>query len=218
MGVKKKLSAKGDFQVSAKDLAGIADSAEVICKRFNAYGEQVPWSVRQELFRHFLGRIGKQYYFAQPIQFNYGKNTFIGENFLADSNLCVMDEKCIVIGDNVFCGPNVSLLATENPALQREIYRTMENPPALRDRVYTEGIHIGSNVCLGANVRVMDGVRIGAGSIVEAGSVVLQDIPAKSLAAGAPCKLLRPVVEKDRQQYISEFYKLWNSMAVRSGA
>lgn len=49
------------------------------------------------------------------------------------------------------------------------------------------------NVWLGARVTVLRGVTIGAGSVVAAGSVVVKDIPPRSLAAGAPARVIRSI-------------------------
>jgi len=55
---------------------------------------------------------------------------------------------------------------------------------------------IGANVWLGANVVVTSGVTIGERCVIGANSVVTRDIPAFSVAAGAPAAVLRSV---DRQ-------------------
>ncbi|MCW2951702.1 MAG: Acetyltransferase (isoleucine patch superfamily)-like protein [Conexibacter sp.] len=52
---------------------------------------------------------------------------------------------------------------------------------------------IGDNVWCGANVVVTSGVTIGERSVIGANSVVTQDIPAFSIAAGAPAKVLRRI-------------------------
>ena len=52
---------------------------------------------------------------------------------------------------------------------------------------------IGDNVWFGANVVVTSGVTIGERCVIGANSVVTQDIPAFSVAAGAPAKVLREV-------------------------
>jgi acetyltransferase-like isoleucine patch superfamily enzyme len=57
---------------------------------------------------------------------------------------------------------------------------------------------IGDNVWLGANVVVTSGVTIGERCVIGANSVVTQDVPAFSIAAGAPAKVLR-AVEYDAQ-------------------
>lgn len=52
---------------------------------------------------------------------------------------------------------------------------------------------IGDNVWLGANVVVTSGVTIGERCVIGANSVVTHDIPAFSIAAGAPARVVREV-------------------------
>jgi acetyltransferase-like isoleucine patch superfamily enzyme len=52
---------------------------------------------------------------------------------------------------------------------------------------------IGSNCWLGANVVVTSGVTIGERCVIGANSVVTRDIPAFSVAAGAPARVLRRI-------------------------
>ena len=57
--------------------------------------------------------------------------------------------------------------------------------------VTIKGTIIESNVWIGGNVSIMDGVRIETGSIVAAGSVVTKDVPAFSIVAGVPAKVIK---------------------------
>jgi len=50
---------------------------------------------------------------------------------------------------------------------------------------------IGDNVWCGANVVVTSGVNIGERAVIGANSVVTEDIPAFSIAAGAPAKVIK---------------------------
>jgi acetyltransferase-like isoleucine patch superfamily enzyme len=52
---------------------------------------------------------------------------------------------------------------------------------------------LGDNVWLGANVVVTSGVTIGERCVIGANSVVTADVPAGSVAAGAPARVLRAV-------------------------
>jgi acetyltransferase-like isoleucine patch superfamily enzyme len=52
---------------------------------------------------------------------------------------------------------------------------------------------LGDNVWLGANVVVTSGVTIGRRSVIGANSVVIDDIPAFSVAAGAPAAVLKTI-------------------------
>jgi acetyltransferase-like isoleucine patch superfamily enzyme len=63
----------------------------------------------------------------------------------------------------------------------------------IRDQPLTRvaPVHIGAGAWLGQNVVVMPGVTIGEGAVVGANSVVTRDVPARSVAAGAPARVLR---------------------------
>jgi acetyltransferase-like isoleucine patch superfamily enzyme len=52
-------------------------------------------------------------------------------------------------------------------------------------------VEIGEGAWLGQNTVVMPGVRIGKGTVVGANSVVTTDIPDYSVAAGAPCRIIK---------------------------
>lgn len=56
-------------------------------------------------------------------------------------------------------------------------------------------VHICKNVWLGMNVMVLKGVTIGENTLIGAGSVVTKDIPANVVAAGNPCKVIKPLNE-----------------------
>lgn len=52
-------------------------------------------------------------------------------------------------------------------------------------------IVIGNNVWVGDKVTILGGVTIGDGAIIAANSVVTHDVPAYSVAAGIPAKVIR---------------------------
>jgi acetyltransferase-like isoleucine patch superfamily enzyme len=52
---------------------------------------------------------------------------------------------------------------------------------------------IGDNVWCGANVVVTSGVTIGERCVIGANSVVTTDVPPRSIAAGAPARVLKPI-------------------------
>ena len=69
---------------------------------------------------------------------------------------------------------------------------------------YNMPVRIGNNCWLGAGVVVLPGVTIGDNTVVGAGSVVTKDLPANVVAVGNPCKVLRPVGERDRKFYYKD--------------
>ena len=90
----------------------------------------------------------------------------------------------ITIGQDVRIGP-YSILRAANHNFQ-----SLDKPIYLQG--YQSGdIVVEDDVWIGANVSVLNNVRIGRSSIVGAGSVVTSDIPAYSIAAGVPARVIR---------------------------
>lgn len=54
-------------------------------------------------------------------------------------------------------------------------------------------IVVGNNVFIGSNSVIMPGVCIGDNCVIGAGSVVIGTIPANSVAAGVPAKIIKPL-------------------------
>lgn len=59
------------------------------------------------------------------------------------------------------------------------------------DTVKIAPVVIGNKVWIGFNVIVLKGVTIGEGAVVAAGSVVTRDVPAYTLVAGNPARVVR---------------------------
>ena len=57
---------------------------------------------------------------------------------------------------------------------------------------------------IGGGAIVLPGVHIGSGSVIGAGSVVTKDIPAMSLAAGNPCRVIREITAEDMRYYFRD--------------
>jgi maltose O-acetyltransferase len=84
----------------------------------------------------------------------------------------------IEIGDDVTIAPRVYLLA-HDASTKRLLHYTRIGK-----------IRIGSRVFIGAGSILLPGITVGDDVIVGAGSVVSRDIPAGSVAAGNPAKVL----------------------------
>lgn len=108
-------------------------------------------------------------------------------------NCNFIDDGLIEIGDRVMFGPGVTIATVGHPI-----------NPQLREYMYTDPVKIGKNCWIGANVTICPGVTIGDNSVIGAGSVVLQDIPENSVAGGNPCRVLRPISEKDMKYYYKD--------------
>lgn len=65
---------------------------------------------------------------------------------------------------------------------------------------YAYPIKVGDNVWIGGGVKVMPGVTIGNNVVIGSGSIVTKDIPNNVVAAGNPCKVIRPITEEDKNK------------------
>ena len=61
----------------------------------------------------------------------------------------------------------------------------------LRQGVETRQVVIGKNVWIGANSIILPGVKIEDNSVIGAGSTIIEDVPAYSVVAGNPGKIIK---------------------------
>ena len=61
---------------------------------------------------------------------------------------------------------------------------------------------VGNDVWFGYESVIMPGVHIGDGAIIGANSVVGSDIPPYSVAAGNPCRVIRPRFDRELTEYL----------------
>ena len=65
---------------------------------------------------------------------------------------------------------------------------------------------IENNAWIGDSVIVCKGVTIGENSVIGAGSVVTSSIPANTIAAGSPARVIRPLDEDRKIKTRAEWY------------
>lgn len=148
---------------------------------------------RETLLKEMFAEIGEGCYIEPPLHSNWGgHHTHFGKNIYANFNLTLVDDTHIYVGDYTMFGPNVTIATAGHPIL-----------PELRRQAYQYNapVHIGKNCWIGAGVMIMPGVTIGDNTVIGAGSVVTKDIPADVVAVGNPCRVMRPIGEKDKEYY-----------------
>ena len=134
-------------------------------------------------------------YIVPPFYCDYGNHISVGNNVFINYNCTLLDVGKITIGDNCMLAPNVAIYTAGHPL-----------HPDSRNSGYEYGmdVTIGNHVWIGGSVVITPGVRIGDCCVIGAGSVVTKDIPAWSLAAGNPCRVIREITEKDRRFYFQD--------------
>lgn len=145
-------------------------------------------SKRKELVQELFASAGEDAYVEPPFFCDYGCNTHVGKHFYCNYDCVFLDCGRITIGDYVMLGPKVSLYTANHPI-----------DPMVRRYHHDQGlpITIGDNVWIGGNTVVCPGVTIGENTVIGAGSVVTHDIPANVVAAGNPCRIIRPITQED---------------------
>ena len=111
------------------------------------------------------------------------KNTHLGYNVNFNGMKITGKGKC-VIGDNFHSGTSCQIM-TDYHNYDCGTRIPYDNTVIVKD------VTIEDNVWLGYGVIVMKGVTIGENSIIGMNSIVTRDIPANSIAAGSPAKVIK---------------------------
>lgn len=107
-----------------------------------------------------------------------GAQLEIGSGYLNNSVQIICQEK-IAIGNDVVVARNVVIRDSDAHNLNSPGYR-MKKP-----------VVIGDHVWIGAGAMVLKGVTVGNGAVIAAGAVVTKDVPAHTIVAGNPARVIR---------------------------
>lgn len=112
----------------------------------------------------------------------------IGENcdFGAFNHITCTNK--VKIGNGVLTGKWVTITDNSHGDTSFEMQRI---PPTLRPIVSKGPVVIGDNVWIGDKSTILPGITIGEGAVVAANAVVTKDVPAYSVAAGNPAKIVK---------------------------
>lgn len=99
----------------------------------------------------------------------------------------------ITIGDNLLTGKWVTITDNSHGATD---YDSLQIEPIRRPIVSKGPVIIGKNVWIGDKATILPGVTIGDGAVIAANTVVTKDVPAYSVVAGNPGKVVK-IIEKD---------------------
>jgi maltose O-acetyltransferase len=179
---KQKMLAGELYDAADLQLATERQHARLLCHALNHLAPQED-ARRPALLAELLGAANGAN-IQPPFFCDYGYNIEIGAHTWINVNCVVLDVMPVRIGAHVLFGPGVQVYTASHP-LDAAVRR--------QGLECAKPVTIGDDVWIGGGTVICPGVSIGAGTVIGAGSVVTRDIPAGVLAAGNPCRVIRPL-------------------------
>ncbi|MFD2704976.1 2,3,4,5-tetrahydropyridine-2,6-dicarboxylate N-acetyltransferase [Salibacterium lacus] len=119
--------------------------------------------------------IGKNAVIMMGATINIG--AVVGENTMIDMNVALGGRA--TVGNNCHIGAG-SILAG------------VIEPPSAQPVVIEDGVVVG------ANCAILEGVTVGEGAVVAAGAVVTEDVPANTVVAGTPARVIKEIDDQTK--------------------
>jgi maltose O-acetyltransferase len=187
-GQKAKMLAGELYLASDPDLAADNLRAQLLLATFNASAPDDE-ALRQELLRRLFGYFGQDAIVKPSLRCDYGYNISIGARTFINYDCVLLDCNRITIGEEVQIAPGVHIYTAGHPL----------DPATRRSGLeFALPVTIGDGAWLGGGAIICPGVVIGENTVVGAGSVVTRSLPAGVVAAGSPCRVIRPAeVQQD---------------------
>lgn len=141
---------------------------------------------------------------ASLVEYYRSKGVSIGEGSVfrspGSTKIDLMRPSLIRIGEGVDMNSNFTIMAHD---FSHRVFVLLYGEFLSSSGAVT----IGNNIYFGTNVTILKGVTIGDNCVIGAGSIVTRDIPANSVAAGVPCKVICSIEDyykKRKMQWIDE--------------
>lgn len=165
-----------DEEVGAMKLKAVSG-----CEKLNSI-RVADKDARELAIRELFGSVGSDPAVLPGFWCDCGSNISVGDAFLANYNVTILDRGPVTIGDNVMIGPGVVISAVGHPL----------SPRGRREHLaYMKPVKIGNDVWIGGNATILPGVTIGNNVVVAAGAVVNKDVPDNCLVCGVPARKLK---------------------------
>jgi maltose O-acetyltransferase len=172
---KEKMLAGELYLSSGGELSAERAAARKACAAFNMSGDISDLA-------GILGSLGDDSQICPSFRCDYGYNIHIGRGVYINFNCVILDGNKVHIGDGVLIAPQAGIYTAAHPTDPRKRGDGLE---------FARPVTILDNVWIGGGAVICPGVTIGENSVIGAGAVVTRDIPANSVAAGNPCRVIK---------------------------
>ena len=167
-----------DPEVDARKLHAVEG-----CKKLEAI-DVTDRAAKEAAIRELFGSVGKNPNVLPGFRCDNGLNIHVGDEFLANYNVTILDISPVTMGDNVWIAPNTLITTINHPI----------SPEGRRQHLgISKPVKIGNDVWIGGNATILPGVTIGNNVIVAAGAVVTHDVPDNVIVGGVPAKVIREI-------------------------
>lgn len=139
-------------------------------------------STRKIIEKLTLEKIDESVIINTPFQTDFGRHIRFGKEIYINKDVLMVDLGGIEIGDRVLIGPRAKLISVNHPL-----------NPQDRHKLELKSVVIGRNVWIGADATILPGVTVGDNAVVAAGALVSKDVPANTLVAGLPAKVIKQI-------------------------
>lgn len=141
---------------------------------------------KDKAIRELLGSVGNNPNILPGFKCDNGQNIHVGDEFLANYNVVILDVAPVTMGNDVWIGPNTLITTVNHPldAAGRRKHLGIAKP-----------VVIGNDVWIGGSVTILPGVHIGNNVVVAAGAVVTHDVADNTLVGCVPAKVLKKLAE-----------------------
>lgn len=162
---------------TAQELA-LAQHHDQLIFKFN---HSMPGSEEQiELLRQIFPDMGANSRVSAPLTAVRPHNVKIGNGVIVMPGCLMMSAGGITIDDGAMIAANVQLISNNHDLYERQI-------------ITCRPVYIGKKAWIGAGATILPGVTIGENAVVGAASVVTKDVPANTIVAGNPAKIIKEI-------------------------
>ena len=124
-----------------------------------------------------------------PFYTDYGRNIRLGKRVFINNGATFTDLGGIHLADDVLIGPNATLISVNHPL-----------DPAQRRGIELKPVYVRQNAWIGANTTILPGVTVGENAVVAAGAVVTRNVPANTVVAGVPARVIKTIKHKNYKE------------------